>query len=108
MSRLLSSLRVPALLGFLTTLPFMVMEFVNRRGYGEPFPWSLFFILWFLAAGLTFALLPIIRDIRAGENPLRKPVLLALRVAVLIALAFIWIQAVVDQMPCFRGVLLCD
>ena len=108
MSRLLSSLSIPALVGVLTTLPFAVMELVNRRGYGEPFPWPLFITLWLLAAGFTFAVLPIIRDVHAGENPLRKPVLLALRIAVMIAFAFIWLSAIDDQMGCFRGVLLCD
>jgi hypothetical protein len=108
MSRVLSSLRIPALASVLAMLPFMVMEFVNRREYGEPFPWQLFLILWLLATGFTFALVPLIRDVRAGENLLRKPFLLMLRVAVMIAFAFVWISGIDDQMGCFRGVLLCD
>jgi len=108
MRRFLADLKIPALVGLLSTLPFMLMEYVNRRAFEEDFPWPLFGTMWLLAAGLTFALLPIARDLRAGNCiPLTR---LGFWLSVLAALLTAWlgIGILQDQIPCFLGVPNCD
>ena len=108
MDRFPATLKVPAIIGLIVVLPFMLLEYVNRRGFHEGYPVAVFALLWVLGTGFSFALLPILRDLRAGKSLLRSTVGLALRVASLIASAWLWISIVADQMPCFLGVPLCD
>ena len=42
------------------TLPFMILEWVNRRDFHEDFPIPLFGILWLLPAAFIFILTPIV------------------------------------------------
>ena len=49
-----------ALLSFLLTLPFMVMEIVNRWQYHEVFPYALFAGLWLNLLAITLIVLPIV------------------------------------------------
>jgi len=108
MRPVLATLKLPALLGLILILPFMVLEYVNRRDFHEDYPFQLFAILWLLGTGFVLTLLPLVRDVRAGKSLVRSPIGLALRVALLIAMAWLWIGIVADPMPCFLGVPLCD
>ena len=71
-------------------------------------PLPIFVFLLLVAMGFVFALLSIVRDVRAGTNLMERPIALALKIAALIACAWTWIAIVLDQMPCFLGVPLCD
>jgi hypothetical protein len=104
----LASLRLPALLGFLAILPFLVMELVNRRQYVEPFPFVLFALLWL--EGILFVLIarPLVAGFRAGNMLKTEPIRLVLSVLALVFLAWQFIAFVADQMPCFLGVPNCD
>ena len=108
MSRFVAPLRVPVILGLVATLPFMVLEYVNRRAFHESYPVSLFIILWLLAAGVAYLAIPLIREVQAGLNPFRGPSGTRLRVILLALTAVIWFSTVADQIPCFLGVPVCD
>jgi hypothetical protein len=92
----------------LLSLPFILMELVNRRVYNEGFPFAVFIVLWLLGLVFSLALLPLLRRWRAGERPSHKPLDLAWRLGLLAVSAGLWLSVVSDQMACFLGVLLCD
>jgi len=86
----------------------MFLEWVNRRAYQEGYPLQLFGIMWLLALAFSLILQPILNKIQAGGNLLEKPVILLLKVALLILIAWLWMGILQDQMDCFLGVPLCD
>lgn len=101
--------RIPAIIGFVTTLPFMILELVNRWNFNEDFSRIILFVmLWLLPTLFSFTVTPIVRNVRAGNNVLAKPVALVLRVVFLAFLVWLWFGLVLDQMPCFLGVPNCD
>ena len=57
-----------ALISFFLTLPFMIMEFVNRRDLNEDFPFALFFVLWLNLFAVSLILLPIGQGKWAGKR----------------------------------------
>lgn len=97
-----------ALLGFLLVLPFALMELVNRRAYHEEFPFALFLGMWGLQVIFFLALLSVIETIKAGGNILARPVSLLLGLAIMGLAAWFWTGFLIDQMPCFLGVFVCD
>lgn len=98
-----------ALLGLLSSAPFAAMELINRRGYGEEFPYVLFLGLWLMGTLFTAALLPVITQAR-GNNTLAYAGVstLLLRGVIVVFIAIGWFALVSDQMPCFLGVPVCD
>ena len=87
-------------LGFVTMLPFLGLELRN----GPPaagLPLVLFGLLWLLGTVFVALVLPIFK-----RWPRPRTVLV--RVALSVAVAYVWISIVVDQMPCFLGVPNCD
>jgi len=105
---MLINLRSPALIGAILVIPFMILELVNRRKFDEGFPFLLFGILWLMPVAFLLILMPLVRDLRAGNRILVNPINLLLRVVVLILIAWLWAGALIDQMPCFLGVPNCD
>lgn len=97
-----------ALLGLLITLPFAVMELVNRRSYGEDFPFPLFGIMWLMASVFAAILIPITKDLRSGESLKANWASLLVRGVILVGVIVGWVSLVADQMPCFVGVRYCD
>lgn len=108
MQSILANLRLPAIISFLLILPFMVMEIVNRRNFNEGFPIPLFVIMWLLPLLFILTALPIVRNIRAGNSIIANPVILVVRFIFLALLVWMWFGILIDQMPCFVGVPLCD
>jgi hypothetical protein len=108
MKNTLVQLIISALLGLLLVSPFAVMEVVNRRNFGEVFPFQLFLGLWLLPSLFVFVLIPIVQDLRSGKNILTNPVGLLLRAVFMGMFALMWINTLADQWPCFMGVLYCD
>jgi hypothetical protein len=96
----------PILVGLGLTLPFLVLELVNRRPYQEDFPFPLFGLLWLLSAAFMVLLRPLVYPIgrRTMPNILHR----MLRLMLLIVIAGVWSGIVRDQMPCFLGVRFCD
>lgn len=104
----LVQLTVSAFLGLLLVSPFAIMEVVNRRDFGEVFPFQLFLGLWLLPSLFVFVLMPIVQDVRSGKNILAHPLGLLLRVVFLGLFALMWVNTLFDQWSCFMGVLNCD
>ena len=108
MKNTLMQLTVSAFLGLLLVSPFAIMEVVNRRGFGEVFPFQLFLGLWLLPSLFVFVLMPIVQDMRSGKNILAQPLGLLLRAVFMGLFALMWINTLADQWSCFMGVLYCD
>jgi len=101
-------IRLPAIISFLIVLPFMILEAVNRQNFHEGFPILLFGFLWLLSTVFIAILMPIMQNLRAGNNILANPIFLLLSVVFLVTLAWEWGALVIDQLPCFLGVPNCD
>ena len=108
MRRFLKILSLPAIIGALLVIPFMILELVNRRGLHEDYPIGLFGLLWLLAVVFVLILMPLVRSVRARDLIVRRPIGLLLRIGSLGLIAWMWFGIVLDQMPCFLGVPLCD
>jgi hypothetical protein len=108
MKNFLSNLKIPAIVSLLLVAPFMLMEFVNRRQFHEGYPFLLFFVLWILPFIFIAIVMPLGRDAKAGVDILANPLALGLKVALLLLIAMMWFGTVIDQMPCFLGVPMCD
>jgi hypothetical protein len=108
MQTILTNLRSPALISLLLVLPFMILELVNRRNFNEGFPIPLFVFMWLLPMLFILTVMPIVRNLRAGNSILANPVFLLLRVVFLAIIVWMWFGILIDQMPCFLGVPNCD
>jgi hypothetical protein len=104
----LKAFRWPALLGLAATLPLMVLEYVNRRQYREGYPIALFIILWLLAVGFFYLLLPMLADALEGYNPFKTHAGKPAKFILMALIGAFWYLTVGDQMPCFLGAPLCD
>lgn len=76
MNAMLKTLGSSMLVSFLLTLPFMIMEIVNRRNYNEEFPLALFIGIWFILFAINIILLPVILGRSAGHVPAQGNTLL--------------------------------
>lgn len=74
MQTIRKSLGSPSLVSLILTLPFMIMELVNRRSLNEDFPFALFFGLWFNLFAFALILLPIVRAWRTGDQDMASSV----------------------------------
>ena len=74
MKTILTNIKSPALISLLITLPFILLELVNRRNFNEGFPFILFFVLWLNLFAISLILLPIVRARRTGNHDMANPV----------------------------------
>ena len=95
-----------AIISTVLVLPFAILELRNQPVADFPIP--LFVTLWLLPAASFLILTPLVRHIRAGNRVTADPLRLLLRIAAVMAFAFMWGAIVFDQMPCFMGVANCD
>ena len=105
---ILSNFKIPAIISLILVIPFMVMEFVNRRQFNEGYPFALFFVLWILPFLFILIVMLLARDAKAGVDILARPISLGVKVASMLLIALLWFSLVADQMPCFMGVPMCD
>jgi hypothetical protein len=108
MQTILTNIKLPVLISSLLVIPFMIMEVVNRRNFNEGFPIPLFVFMWVLPILFIVALMPIVRNVRAGNSIIARPVGLLIRVVILVFIAWMWTSILIDQWPCFMGVPNCD
>ena len=101
-------LTTPAVVSSILVLPFLILELVTRRSYDEVFPIPLFALLWLLPLSFTIVVMPILRALPGGATSGLPRLRLIPRLLLLILIAWLWLGIVVDQMPCFLGVLNCD
>ena len=94
---------VAAILGFIFLSPLILLELINVvLRYGLGFPYVLFVLIWTHQTIFIFILMPIIR-----KQELSKAMYI-IRLVVLAVLAYIWVDIILDQWPCFMGVANCD
>ncbi len=100
----LSALLVSATL----VVPFIIIQWVNRRAYHEEFPFLLFTFMSLHSLLIILSLTPALRRLRA-ERSLRALKLRHWAGLVLgVFLAYVYANVVIDQLPCFLGVPNCD
>jgi hypothetical protein len=89
-------------------LPFMVLQWVNRRTFHEEFPFVLFAFMSLQSLFIVLLLSPPLRRLRAnGSLRALKPGHWAgLLLGVFLAVGYV--NGVIDQLPCFLGVPNCD
>lgn len=107
---IVTTLGSAALISFILTLPFAILESLNNTITRQNAPGliALFGVMWLLPTAFIVILAPIARTIRAGNSILARPISLLFRVAFLVLIAWMWGFAVIDQLPCFLGVPNCD
>ena len=104
MNNILLSLRFPAILSFLMVLPFMILEWATRSDIPRSNASGiLFVIMWLLPMLSILTMMPIVRNVRAGNSIAANPIGLVLRVVFAGWLLWMWVFLVIDQMPCFLG-----
>ncbi len=108
LSRTPGNLKVPAIVSAVLVLPFMILELVNRRDFHDGFPIVLFGLMWLLSLSFIVILMPVLRSPPAGNRNMPNPLSLLPRIVFLILIAWLWVDLILDQMPCFLGVPNCD
>jgi uncharacterized membrane protein len=108
MKNILTNFRSPGIISLVLVFPFIMLELVNRRNFNEGFPIVLFGLMWLLPMIFIVILMPIVRNVQAGNSIIANPIILLLRVAFLALIAWMWVGILIDQMPCFLGVPNCD
>jgi len=108
MKNILTNFRSPAIISLVLVVPFMILELVNRRNFNAGFPIPLFVFMWFLPVVFIATLMPIVRNVRAGNSIVANPTILLIRAIFLAFIIWMWFGIVIDQMPCFLGVPNCD
>ncbi|RPJ28108.1 MAG: hypothetical protein EHM33_05595 [Chloroflexi bacterium] len=108
MKNILTNLGSPALISLLLVIPFMILEVVSTRNLNAIFNVPLFGILWFLPTAFLLILMPMVRNVQAGNSLMARPISLLVSMVFLIFIAFMWGGIVLDQLPCFLGIPNCD
>ena len=104
MKIILANLLSPAIISFLIVLPFMILEWATRSNLPRTNASGvLFVIMWLLPMLSILTMMPIVRNVRAGNSIAANPVNLVLRVVFSGWLVWMWVALVMDQMPCFLG-----
>lgn len=87
MRNISTAIITPAIISLVLVLPFISLEWINRRNLPGDFPVVLFGLLWLLAVIFILLLMPIVRDVRVGAKIKLSPINL-LRVVFLILIAW--------------------
>jgi hypothetical protein len=104
MKNILTNLISPAIISFLTMLPFMILEWATRSNLPRTKASGiLFVIMWLLPMLSILTMMPIVRSVRSGNSIVANPIKLVLRVVFSCWLVWMWVFLVMDQMPCFLG-----
>jgi len=104
MKTILTNLSSSVIISLLIVLPFMILELVTRSNIPRSnLSIGGFVYMWLFPMTFILILMPIVRNIRAGNNVMANPVSLLLRVVFLVILVWAWGAFIIDQMPCFLG-----
>ena len=108
MTKIVPGIKWPAIISAIFVIPFMALEWINRRAFSEGFPFLVFGLLWLLAMLFVLILRPVLLARREGKAFLRNPAGLFLQMGSLLIIAWLWFSLLQDQLPCFLGVPNCD
>ena len=104
----LRSFVMSLLISLTFVVPFIVLQWVNRRAFHDDFPFVLFTFMSLHSLLIVLLLTPALRRLRS-ERHLRALKLghwAGLVVSAVLISAYV--NVVVDQLPCFLGVPNCD
>jgi hypothetical protein len=89
-------------------VPFIVLQWVNRRAFHENFPFVLFTFMSLHSLFIVVLLTPALRRLRSEQDlrPLTLGHWAGLVLSAVLILAYA--DVVIDQLPCFLGVPNCD
>lgn len=106
----ITTLASAALISLILVLPFALLEALNNTITRRNAPGLvlLFGVLWLLPTAFIVILMPIVRNVRAGNAIMTNPFTLLFRVSLLTLIATVWGWGFIDQLPCFLGVPNCD
>ena len=107
MKNILTNFTSPGIISFVLVFPFMILELVHRRKFPESFPIVLFGLLWLLPMLFIVILMPIVRNVQAGNSIMANPINLLLRFGFGPHRMDVG-RHTIDQLPCFLGVPNCD
>jgi hypothetical protein len=79
MKSTLANFKSPAILSSILVLPFMILEWANRRSFNQGFPIPLFGILWLLPVLFILTVMPNLRNKRAGNGLMAHPVIFLIK-----------------------------
>lgn len=103
MQKALTHFSLSAFVSFLLTLPFLLMEIVNRQAFREEFPAALFLGIWLNLFAISLILLPILSARWTGTRErtpaqtlpsLQSPTMMSVGLVLLLALVFLVASAV--------------
>jgi hypothetical protein len=107
MKSTLTNLSLAAIIGLLISLPFTILELATMSDVPRSRLGGAFVFLWLPPIIVVLILMPIIRNIRAGNSVMAHPIALGLRGVFLIMLTWSWVEFIIDQWPCFLGATGC-
>ena len=88
--------------------PFIVLQWVNRRAFHEDFPFVLFTFMSLHSLFIVVLLTPALRRLRAERTLSALKLGHGVESALSAFLIFVFVDVVIDQLPCFLGVPNCD
>jgi hypothetical protein len=99
---------VALLIGAALVAPFIVLQWVNRRAFHEDFPFVLFAFMYLHSLLIVLVLAPALRHLAAERrlSALTRGHWIGLFIGTF--LGYVYINVVIDQLPCFLGVPNCD
>ena len=106
--RTLKSFVASLLISATLVAPFIVLQWANRRTFHEDFPYVLFTFMSIHSLFIVLLLTPALGRLRTARSP--RALKLGHWVALLLGvfLAIVYVNVVIDQLPCFLGVPNCD
>jgi hypothetical protein len=94
-----SKLKRSAFISTILLLPFVMPELVNRWNFNEGSPLPLLLTLWLLPVVLVFLLVPVVVNVRAVKRILAGPIVPAIRGAIRMIPASLWLGILPDRTP---------
>jgi len=96
------------LIGAALVAPFIVLQWVNRRTFHEDFPFLLFTFMSLHSLLIVLLLAPPLHRIYAERS--HRALKTGHWVSILLGLflVYVYVNVVIDQLPCFLGVPNCD
>ena len=88
--------------------PFIVLQWVNRRTFDENFPLVLFTFMSLHSLFIVLLLTPALQRLRAERSPRALKPGHWVGPLLGVFLAYVYVNVVMDQLPCFLGVPNCD
>lgn len=96
------------LAGAALVLPFLAMQLVNRRTYAEEFPVVLFAFMLANTVMIALLVIPVVQRVWVHKSTKALGGLHWIGLLLGVGLLWVYGQVLLDQMPCFVGLLNCD